>query len=195
MIDTIEGRNPVLEALRAGRPISKILLARDMPRHSAVAEILNLAQSQGIPVEYVERRVLDQKSQTTASQGVIAYAAAKEYLDLDELFAISRQKNEPPLYVVLDGIEDPYNLGAIIRSAEATGVHGIIIRSRREVGLTATVVKASAGAIEYVPVARVVNIAQTIETLKQNNVWVIGIDMSGEQQYSRVNFKLPTAIV
>ncbi|MBI4266766.1 MAG: 23S rRNA (guanosine(2251)-2'-O)-methyltransferase RlmB [Chloroflexi bacterium] len=195
MSDIIEGRNPVIEALKSGRPISKILLAKNIERHSAIAELLRLSRARGIPIEYIDRHTLDRKSPTGAGQGVLAYAAAREYLDLDDLAAISGEKNEPPLYLVLDGIEDPQNLGAMLRTAEATGVHGVIIRSRRAAGLTPAAVKASAGAAEYVPVARVVNIAQTIETLKKDNIWVIGLDAAGELDYSRVDFKLPTAIV
>ena len=195
MADTIEGRNPVIEALKSGRPINKILLAGDIGRHTAVAQILNLSQARGIPVEYVTRRVIDESSTTSAHQGVIAYAAAKEYISLEDLLTISRERNEPPLYCILDGIEDPQNLGAIIRTAEASGIHGVIIRSRRAVGLTAAVAKASAGAIEYVPVARVSNISQAMVTLKRNGVWVVGIDPAGKIDYSQVDFMLPTAIV
>ena len=195
MADTIEGRNPVIEALKSGRPINKILLAGDIGRHTAVAQILNLSQARGIPVEYVTRRAIDESSTTSAHQGVIAYAAAKEYISLEDLLTISRERNEPPLYCILDGIEDPQNLGAILRTAEASGIHGVIIRSRRAVGLTAAVAKASAGAIEYVPVARVSNISQAMVTLKRNGVWVVGIDPAGEIDYSKVDFTLPTAIV
>ncbi len=195
MADIIEGRKPVSEALRSGRPINKILLARDIGRHSAVAEILELSRARGIPVEYVDRSAIDELSTTSAHQGVIAYAAVKEYVTLDDLFAISREKNEPPLYCVLDGIEDPQNLGAIIRTAEASGVHGVVIRSRRAAGLTASVARASAGAVEYVPVARVPNISQAIEELKENGVWVVGVDPAGKMKYSDVDFRLPAAIV
>lgn len=195
MADTIEGRNPVIEALKSGRPINRILLAGDIGRHTAVAEILHLSQARGIPVEYVTRRVIDESSTTSAHQGVIAYAAAKEYISLEDLLTISGERNEPPLYCILDGIEDPQNLGAILRTAEASGIHGVIIRSRRAVGLTAAVAKASAGAIEYVPVARVSNISQAMVTLKRNSVWVVGIDPAGKTDYSKVDFTLPTAIV
>ncbi len=150
MVDVIEGRNPVIEALKSGRPVNKILLAGGIERHSAIAEILHLAQVRGIPVEHVERNALDRVSTTGAHQGVIAYTAAKEYVGLRDLLAVSRQKGEPPLYCILDGIEDPQNLGSILRTAEASGVHGVIIRSKRAVGLTAAVAKASAGAVEYV---------------------------------------------
>jgi 23S rRNA (guanosine2251-2'-O)-methyltransferase len=195
MADTIEGRNPVLEALKAGRPVGKILLAKNIERHGALAEIIHLAQVGGIPVDYVERQAIDRLSQTPASQGIIAYTAAKEYAGLDELLAASQTKNRPALYIVLDGIEDPHNLGAIIRTADASGADGVIIRERRAVGLTSIVEKASAGAVEYVPVARVVNISQTLETLKHNNVWVVGIDQSASANYTKIDFKPPTAIV
>jgi len=195
MADIIEGRNPVIEALRTGHPINKVLLARNIGLHSAVAEILTLAKSRGIPVEYVERRFIDRLTATFSHQGVIAYASVKEYVDLEDLLTISREKNESPLYCILDGIEDPQNLGAIIRTAAASGTQGVIIRSRRAVGLTATVAKTSAGAVEYVPVARVSNISQAIAALKRNGIWVVGIDQAGEIPYSQVDFKLPTAMV
>jgi len=195
MVDIIEGRKPVSEALKSGRPINRILLARNIGRHSAVAEILQLSRVRGIPVEYVTRHAIDESSTTSAHQGVIAYAAVKEYVTLEDLLIISRERNEPPLYCILDGIEDPQNLGAILRTAEASGTHGVIIRSRRAVGLTAAVAKASAGAVEYVPVARVSNISQSIAMLKRTNVWVVGIDPAGEIQYTQVDFRLPTAIV
>ena len=195
MAQIIEGRNSVIEALKAGRSISKILLCRDIKSHGIVAEILRFSRARAISVEYVERRIVDRQSSTGANQGVIAYAAAKKYVNLDDLITVSRERNEPPLYCILDGIEDPHNLGAILRTAEATGVHGVVVRVKRAVGLTPAVAKASAGAIEYIPVARVVNISQALETLRKNNVWVIGIDMNGESDYSEVDFRLPTAIV
>ena len=195
MADIIEGRNPVIEALKSGRTINRILLARDIGRHSAIAEVLHISQARGIPVEYVTRRVIDESSTTSAHQGVIAYAAVKEYVALENLLIISKERNEPPLYCILDGIEDPQNLGAILRTAEASGIHGVIIRSRRAVGLTAAVAKASAGAVEYVPVARVSNISQAVVTLKRSGVWVVGIDPTGKIDYSQVDFRLATAIV
>ena len=191
----IEGRNPVIEALRAGRPISKILMDRNAQLHGAAAQILQLAKGKGVMVELVDKRIIDRQSVTGSSQGVMAFAAAKDYVSLDDLFSISLEKREPALYLVLDGIEDPHNLGAMLRTAEATGVHGVVIRERRAVGLTPAAVKASAGAVEYIPVAMVTNISQAIIALKKNNVWVTGIDMAGEQHYSRVDFNLPAAIV
>ncbi len=195
MADIIEGRNPVIEALRTGRPINKVLLARNVKFQPAVAEILELSKLRKVPVEYVERRFIDRLSPTSSHQGVIAYASVKEYVDLEDLLTISREKNESPLFCILDGIEDPQNLGAIIRTAAASGTHGVIIRSRRAVGLTAAVAKASAGAVEYVPVARVSNISQAMIALKRSGVWVIGIDQTGEIPYIQVDFKLPTAVV
>lgn len=195
MYDQLEGRNPVLEALRSKRALNKILISRDIERHSAIAEILHLAKERNIPVEWLSPEILKTKSSTRSPQGVIAYAAAKEYLDIHDLLEITRSKNEPAFYVILDGLEDPHNLGAIIRTAEAAGTHGIIIPQRRAVGLTGTVAKVSAGAIEYVPVARVVNLNNAIRTLKENNVWIIGIDQGGKKAFAGVDFKLPTAVV
>jgi 23S rRNA (guanosine2251-2'-O)-methyltransferase len=195
MTDTIEGRNSVFEALKAERPIHKILLAKNLERHSVIAEILNLARSRSVPVEYVDRQIIDRQSLSTVHQGVLAFTSAKEYYDLDDLLAIPREKNETAFFAILDGIEDPYNLGAVIRTADAAGVHGVIIREKRAVGLTSIVEKASSGALEYVPVARVTNISQTIEELKKENIWIVGIDQSAENEYTRIDFKTATAIV
>jgi 23S rRNA (guanosine2251-2'-O)-methyltransferase len=195
MANIIEGKNPVIELLKAGHPVNKVLLADNIKPDDAVAEILRLARAKGIPVERVPRHIIDKQSITSANQGVIAYAAAKEYVSLNDLLALSAEKNEPPLYVILDGIEDPQNLGSILRTAYASGIHGVIIRERRAAGLTATVAKASAGAVWYMPVASVSSVAGAIETLKKNNLWVIGIDRSGEAEYTQMDFKSATAIV
>jgi 23S rRNA (guanosine2251-2'-O)-methyltransferase len=195
MASIIEGKNPVIELLKSGYPVNKILLADSIKPGDAVTEILHLAQIKRIPVERVPRHIIDKQSTTGANQGVIAYAAVKEYVSLDDLLAVSAEKNEPPLYIILDGIEDPQNLGSILRTAYASGIHGVIIRERRAAGLTAAVAKASAGAMWYMPVASVSSIAGAIETLKKNNVWVIGIDRSGEVEYTKMDFKSPAAIV
>jgi 23S rRNA (guanosine2251-2'-O)-methyltransferase len=195
MPNIVEGKNPVIELLKSGHPVDKILLADNIRPGEAVAEILRLAQAKGIPVERVPRHVIDKQSTTSANQGVIAYAAPKEYVSLNDLLALSAEKNEPPLYVILDGIEDPQNLGSILRTAYASGVHGVIVRERRAAGLTATVTKVSAGAVWYMPVASVSSIASAIETLKKNNLWVIGIDRSGEAEYTQMDFKSPAAVV
>jgi 23S rRNA (guanosine2251-2'-O)-methyltransferase len=195
MADTVEGRNPLKEALKAGRPLTRILVDRDITRRGIIADLVQQAREQGIPVEYVDRQAIDRRSTTGSNQGVIGYIAAREYASLDDLFAAARQKNEPPLFCVLDGIEDPHNLGAIIRTAEATGVHGIITRIRRAAGLTPAVARASAGAIEYLPVARVVNIPQTLEEMKKQGLWVTGIDMEGKSPYNAIDFRPPSALV
>ena len=180
--DNIEGRNPVLEALRAGRTINKILIAKG-EREGSIRQIIALAREQGVVVQEVDRAKLDNISTTYAHQGVIALAAAKDYVDVDEILNAAEQKGETPFIIILDEINDSSNLGSILRTADAVGAHGIIIPKRRAVGLTSTVSKASAGAIEYVPVARVTNIAQTIEYLKKKNVWVVGTDAGGEKPF------------
>lgn len=195
MEEIITGRNPVLEALRAGRPVDKILLARNIGRHSVIAEILHLARSKGIPVKYVPAEAFTEYSGMVRHQGVIAFTAAREYHSIEDLFSISREKGEPPLYCILDGVEDPQNLGAIIRTAEASGTHGVIIRAWRAVGLTDAVARASAGAIEYLPIARVSNIVQAIDTLKEKGIMVIGIDPAGGDDYRSADFTVPVAIV
>ena len=194
-MEVIEGRNPVIEALKAGRAVSRILLDRNIKSSGAVDQILTLSRDRGVRVEFVERQVIERQCSTGSSQGVIAFAEAKEFVDLDGLMAISRTMPGPPLYLVLDGIEDPHNLGAILRTAEATGVHGVVIRERRAAGITPAVVKASAGAVEYINVARVANISQAVVTLKKNGVWVTGIDMDGQTDYRALDFTLPVAIV
>jgi 23S rRNA (guanosine2251-2'-O)-methyltransferase len=191
----IEGKNPLIELLKSGHPLTKILLADGLKQDEAITEILRLARTKNIPVVRVPRHVIDQQSTTAVNQGVIAYTTAKEYVGLDDLLAFSAEKSEPPLYVVLDGIEDPQNLGSILRTAYAAGVHGVVIRERRAAGLTAAVAKASAGAMWYVPVASVSSIASAIETLKKNNIWVTGIDRYGKEEYTGIDFKSPSAIV
>jgi 23S rRNA (guanosine2251-2'-O)-methyltransferase len=195
MAEIIEGKNPVLESLRAGRPVNKIMLVSGIKSDSAISEILHHARENKIPVEYVERHILDRQSIKGNSRGIIAFTASHEYITLDELLAIPARNVEPALFCLLDGIEDPVNLGAILRTAWGTGVHGIIIRSRRAAGLTPAVARTSAGAIEYVPVARVANISQAIETLKKDGIWITGIEMTGEVDYANVDFTLPSAIV
>ena len=194
-MDIIVGRNPVIEALRAGRRINRILIENNVEKHGSIGQILQLAKNSHIEVEYTDRHSLARYSSTGSDQGVIAFAEAKGYLHLGDLLEVSSKKGEAPFYLVLDGIEDPHNLGAILRTADATGVHGVIIRERRAVGITPTVIKASAGAVEYVPVAHVNNISQAIITLKKNNIWVIGVDMNGKVDYTAVDFRLPTSIV
>ena len=193
--DVVEGRNPVLEALRAGRPINKILIAQGVVQPAVVVEILRLAKEAGALVERVDRRAVDRLSTTGRSQGVVALVAVKTYADLDQLLEIGRIRGEPPLLILLDGIQDPHNLGAIIRTADGAGVHGVVIPGRRAAGLTASVARSSAGAVEHVPVARVGNLSNAMARLAKDNVWTVGIDPSGSSDYTEVDYRQATAIV
>ena len=168
--DIIVGRNPVSEALRGGREIDRILVSKG-EKNGAVVGILAKAKKKNIPIKEVDPRKLDYTSGHANHQGIIAFADVKEYASVDDIFELAESRGAKPFIVVLDEIEDPHNLGAIIRTAECTGVHGIIIPKRRSVGLSFAVSKASAGAVEYVPVARVTNISNTIEELKKRGVY------------------------
>jgi 23S rRNA (guanosine2251-2'-O)-methyltransferase len=194
-MDVLIGRNSVLEALRAGRPITRILLHRNADADPRLAQIVKLADIEQIPHEIVSGAVLDSKSRGGVHQGVVAFAATLSSLTLDELPTLSAKQGEPGLYVVLDGIEDPHNLGAILRTSEAAGVHGVVVRSRRAVGLSPAVVKAAAGAAEYIPLIEVTNIARAVETLKENGIWVVGVEGSAKQSYLEVDYKPATAVV
>ena len=176
--DVIAGRNPVSEAIRSGRPIDKILVARG-EKAGAVVGILAKAREKQIPVKEADRVKLDFLSGSAPHQGIIALAAAKEYSSVEDILAYAAEKGEPPFLIVLDELEDPHNLGAIIRTAECVGAHGVIIPKRRSVGLSYTVGKASAGAVEYMRVARVTNIANLLDDLKKQGVWIYGADMNG----------------
>ena len=178
----IEGRNPVIEAIRAGKPIDKLYIL-DGCNDGPVATIKREAKKKDIFVKYVAKERLDQLSETGKHQGVIAYTAAYEYSELEDIFALAQKKNESPFVIILDNIEDPHNLGAIIRTANLAGAHGVIIPKNRAVGLTATVAKASAGAINYTPVVRVTNIVRTIDELKKQGMWFVCADMDGTLMY------------
>lgn len=191
--DVIAGRNPVSEALRSNRPIDKILVARG-EKNGAVVAILAKARDKQIPVKEVDRTKLDYVSGGSAHQGIVAFAAVKEYSTVDEIFEYAESLGEEPFIVVLDELEDPHNLGAIIRTAECAGVHGVIIPKRRSAGLSYTVGKASAGAVEYMRVARVTNTAALVDALKQRGVWVYGADMNGTD-YKECDFSGACAIV
>ncbi len=191
--DVISGRNPVSEAIRSGRPIDKILVARG-EKSGAVVGILAKARERQIPVKEVDRSKLDYITGGTAHQGIAAFAAVKDYCSVDDIFEYAKELNEPPFIVVLDELEDPHNLGAIIRTAECAGVHGIIVPKRRSAGLSYAVGKASAGAVEYMRVARVTNIARLIDELKERGVWVYGADMDGTN-YTECDLSGPCAIV
>ena len=185
------GRNPIREALRAGRDIEKLLVARGELIGSA-REIVAMARDAKIIVQEVDRVRLDQMAPN--HQGLIAVASAYSYKTVDDMLALAKERGEAPLLVILDGVTDPHNLGAIIRSAECAGAHGVIIPERRAVGLTPAAVKASAGAVEYLPVAREVNLTRTIERLKKEGVWIYGTAMNGED-YRKVDFSGAAAIV
>ena len=185
------GRNPIREALRAGRDIEKLLVARGELIGSA-REIVAMAKDAKIIVQEVDRVRLDQMAPN--HQGLIAVASAYGYKTVEDMLALAKERGEDPLLVILDGVTDPHNLGAIIRSAECAGAHGVIIPERRAVGLTPSAVKASAGAVEYLPVAKEVNLTRTIERLKKEGVWIYGAAMNGED-YRKVNFSGPAAIV
>lgn len=190
---TIEGRNAVTEAFRSGKTIDKLYVL-DGCHDGAVNTIKTLARKQDTIVSYVAKERLDQMSATGKHQGVIAQAAAYTYAEVEDILQTARDKGEPPFIFVLDEIEDPHNLGAIIRTANLCGAHGVIIPKRRAAGLTATVVKASAGAINYTPVAKVTNIAKTIDELKKQGIWFVCADMEGEVMY-RHNLTGPIGMV
>ncbi len=193
--DKIIGINPVTEALRSGRPIQRLLVAEQRKMDRDVQTILRLAKSNGVEVRMTTRDALNREVPQAAHQGIVAFASAREYAELDDILQLPAQKGQAPLFLVLDGVEDPRNLGAILRTAEAAGVHGVIIPERRAVGLTETVAKAAAGALEYVPVVKVVNITNTIEELKKAGVWVVGAEAGGERAYWDADFVRPTARV
>lgn len=190
---TIEGRNAVMEAFRAGKTIDK-LFVQDGCHDGAVNSITREARKQDTIITYVAKERLDQISTTGKHQGVIAQAAAYEYGEIEDIFIKAEEKGEPPFIFLLDEIEDPHNLGAIIRTANLVGAHGVIIPKRRAAGLTATVVKASAGALNYTPVVKVTNMAQTIEELKKRGLWFVCADMEGETMY-RLNLTGPIGLV
>ncbi len=192
--DTIEGRNPVMEALKSERPINKLIVTKgktEGPLNRIIAE----AKKRQIPVQFVDRKKIDVMSTSDNHQGVIAYVAAYEYADLDQVLASVAAKGEKPYFIICDGISDPHNLGSILRTADATGAHGVIIPKRRAVGLTSIVAKTSAGAIEYVPVCRVSNLVRAIETLKENGAWIVGADMDGDRLHFEADMKGGIGIV
>ncbi|NLL92728.1 MAG: 23S rRNA (guanosine(2251)-2'-O)-methyltransferase RlmB [Clostridiales bacterium] len=179
---TIEGRNACMEAFRAGKTIDKLFIL-DGCHDGAVSSIVREAKKGDTIINYVTKERLDGMSTTGHHQGVIAYAAAYEYAEVEDILENARKKDEPPFIFILDNIEDPHNLGAIIRTANLAGAHGVIIPKRRAVGLTATVARTSAGALNYTPVAKVTNIAKTIEELKEKGMWFVCADMGGEMMY------------
>ena len=189
--DLIIGRNPVLEALRAGRPIDSVYISGEGGSLSLIAR---LAKEQGAVVKEAGRQKLDEISGGAAHQGVIAFGACAEYVGIKDILDAARAKNEPPFVIICDGIEDPHNLGAIIRTAECAGAHGVIIPKRRSASLSETVFKTSAGAASWVPVARVPNIPAAIDELKEQGLWIYGTDASGED-YTKTDLKGPIGLV
>ena len=190
----IAGKHSVLEALRAGRSINKVWIA-EQSRKSDTQAIVDEAKAAGATVQFVDKRKLDQLAVGVQHQGVIAQAAAYAYAEPEHMLAAAARKGEQPLLLLLDEIEDPHNLGSMLRTAECTGVHGVIIPKRRAVGLTAAVSKTSAGAVEYVPVARVTNMAQTIDALKKQGVWVAGAAGEATTEAFDADFTMPLALV
>lgn len=190
---TIEGRNAVLEAFKSGKTIDKLFVL-DGCQDGPIKSILREAKKTDAIINFVEKERLDRLSKTGHHQGVVAQAAAYEYAEVDDILEAARRKEEPPFIFILDEIEDPHNLGAIIRTANLAGAHGVIIPKRRAVGLTATVAKTSAGAINYTPVAKVTNIAKTIEELKKQGLWFVCADMDGTSMY-KLDLKGPIGLV
>lgn len=180
---TIEGRNAVIEAFRSGKTIDKLYVL-DGCKDGPVMTIIREAKKTDTIIRYVDREILDRLSKTGHHQGVVANAAAYDYAEVEDILNAAREKGEPPFVFILDGIEDPHNLGAIIRTANLAGAHGVIIPKRRAVGLTATVAKTSAGALNYTPVAKVTNLSATIEELKKEGLWFVCADMGGETMYN-----------
>lgn len=191
--DLIMGRNTVLEALRSERDIHKIWVAEGATK-GQIQQVIAVAKENKVMIQVVPKKKLDQMVEGN-HQGVIAQVAAYQYAELDDIFRLAEKKQEDPFILLLDELEDPHNLGSILRTADASGVHGIIIPKRRAVGLTATVAKSSTGAIEHVPVVRVTNLSRTIEELKERGVWIAGTDAKGSQDYRKMDGTMPLGIV
>ena len=194
MEDQVEGRNSVTELLKSGKDITKLYVQKG-EKHGSINEIIKLAKQNKVVITELDRAKLDQMSESHNHQGVIAIVPPYEYCDVDEILEYAKSKNESPFILILDGIEDPHNLGSIIRTAECSGVHGIIIPKRRSVQVNATVNKTSAGAAQYVKVARVNNLTETIKYLKENDVWIYGTDIEGKCYYNEQKYNGGVAIV
>jgi len=184
----LAGIHPVQEALKARRPLDRVLIAKGAGGHR-LQEIIDLCREQRVPIRFEPREALDRASSTPAHQGVVAYGAAREYNDFDSIVPGAQ------LLLILDGVEDPHNLGAIIRTANAAGVDAVLVPERRAVGLTDTVAKASAGAVEHVPLVRIGNLRQTVEKLKKEGFWIYGLDERGTVSYDEVEYALPSVII
>jgi 23S rRNA (guanosine2251-2'-O)-methyltransferase len=194
MADYVWGRYPVLEALRSKRRVHRIMIAQG-PRDTGLTQVLDQARRVGVAVETVSRRRLDDLSKSANHQGVMALVAPREYADLDEILDRAKERGEDALVVVLDAIQDVQNLGSLVRTAEAVGAHGVVIPEHRAAGLTPAVDKTSAGAVEFLPVARVTNITRTLDDLKKRGLWCIGLDRSAKTRFDQANLKGPIALV
>lgn len=192
--DQVEGRNSVIELLESGRDINKIYISNG-EKHGSINKVIELAKKRKVVISQVDRNKINQMSQTDNNQGVIAIVPPFDYCDVEDILQDAKNKNEDPFVVILDGIEDPHNLGSIIRTAETAGVHGIIIPKRRAAQVNSTVNKVSAGAVEHMKIARVNNINETIKYLKDEGLWVCGTDMNTNTYYYDQDFKMPIAIV
>lgn len=189
----VEGRNPVIESIKNNREIDKIMIANSA-KEGSIKKIIGMAKEKNLVIQYVEKQKLDEISESHAHQGVIAQVSEYKYADLDEVLENVKSKGEDPFFIILDEINDPHNLGSIIRTADAVGAHGVIIPKRRSVHITPVVIKASAGAIEYMPVCKVTNIVNTIKKLKDEGLWIAAVDMDGDVFYEQ-NMKGPLGLV
>lgn len=192
--DWIIGRHALSEALNSGRDIEKVLVAEGVQKKT-IADLLKQLEDQKIPYQWVPRSKLDQLAEGGNHQGVVAQVAAYQYSTVERILKRAQKKGEKPFLLLLDGIEDPHNLGSILRTADAAGVHGVVIPKRRAVGLTSVVAKTSAGAIEYVPVAQVTNLNRVADELKKEGIWLVGTDGTAKQSYDQVDFDMPVALV
>jgi 23S rRNA (guanosine2251-2'-O)-methyltransferase len=190
----IEGRNPVIEAMKSDVQIDRILISKEIAEGS-ISKILTMAKENKILVKYVDKAALSKISENGRHQGIIAEAMEYEYKEIEDIFENAKKKNEKPFVIILDEITDVHNLGAIIRTAECLGSHGVIIPKRRAAGVNGVVAKTSAGAVEYLPVVRVTNISQTLEILKEKGLWIYGADMDGEKYISEENLDVPIGVV
>lgn len=192
--DQIEGRNAVLEYLESGKDINKILITKG-EKHGSINKIIAIAKERKIIISELERSKLNQIAQTENNQGVIAIVPPYDYCEVEDILEVAKKRQEEAFILILDGIEDPHNLGSIIRTAETAGVHGIIIPKRRACGINSTVSKVSAGAVQHMKIARVNNINETIKFLKQNDIWICGTDGQAKTYYFQQDFKMPIAII
>ena len=192
--DQLEGRNSVIELLESGRDINRILVAKG-EKHGSIHKIIAMAKERKILINEIERNKLNQMAQTPNHQGVIAIVPPFNYCEVEDILEVAKQKNEKPFLLLLDGIEDPHNLGSIIRTAETAGVHGIIIPKRRAASVNSTVNKVSAGAVSYMKIARVNNLNETIRYLKEQDIWICGTDADTKIEYTKQDYKMPIAIV